>query len=145
MPWRLLVACSTGTGDGCSCGSSIPGDRVAGISYCVWSVTCAAAGITSLMATHSQVRSPAVANALLGLQQLGLRLDSDASILHELSQRLPDGMFDGHGSVFPAPDHLVFHGLARCCMKALFKALPRDLKIVVAASLRDALFHCRLT
>lgn len=96
------------------------------------------------MATHRQVRSPAVANAPLGLQQLGLRLDSDASVLHELSQRLPDGMFDGHGSVFPAPDHLVFHGLARCCMKALFKALPRDLKTVVAASLRDALFHCRL-
>lgn len=26
-------------------------------------------------------------------------------------------MFDGHGSVFPAPDHLIFHGLARCCLK----------------------------
>lgn len=53
-------------------------------------------------------------------------------------------MFDGHGSVFPAPDHLIFHGLARCCLKALFKALPREYKPVVAASLRDALCLCRL-
>lgn len=96
------------------------------------------------MAGRQTVRSSAAANALLGLQQLGLRIDSDSSILHDLSERLPDGMFDGHGSVFPAPDHLIFHGLARCCLKALFKALPRDCKPVVEASLRDALGVCRL-
>lgn len=96
------------------------------------------------MASRRQARSPAAANALLGLQQLGLRLDSDLSTLHKLSERLPDGMFDGHGSVLPAPDHLIFHGLARCCMKALFKALARDFRPVVAASLQDALGQCRL-
>lgn len=53
-------------------------------------------------------------------------------------------MFDGHGSVFPAPDHLIFHGLARCCLKTLFETLPKEYKPVVAASLRDALFQCRL-
>lgn len=90
------------------------------------------------------MRSPAASHALFGLQQLGLRLDSDTSIMHQLSQRLPAGMFDGHGSAFPAPDHLIFHGLTRCCMKALFRALPRDVKPVVAASLRDALCECRL-
>lgn len=96
------------------------------------------------MESRRQPRSPRAAHALLGQQQLGLRRDSDSSILHKLSQRLPAGMFDGHGSAFPAPDHLIFHGLTRCCMKALFKALPRDLKPVVEASLRDALCECRL-
>lgn len=91
------------------------------------------------MGTRSARRSPNVTNATLGLQQLGLRPDSDASVLHEWSQRLPAGMFDGHGSVLPAPDHLIFHGLARCCLKTLFKALPKEHKPVVAASLRDAL------
>lgn len=96
------------------------------------------------MATRRSKQNPAVANALLGIQQLGLRADSDKSPLHELSQRLPEGMFDGHGSVLPAPDHLLFHGLARCCMKALFRALPKPLRPIVAASLRDALNSCGL-
>lgn len=96
----------------------------------------------SFMASRREARSPAAADALLGLQQLGLRVDSDSSVLHQQSQKLPDGMLDGHSSVFPAPYHLLFHGLARCCMKALFKALPRDLKRIVAASLSDALCHC---
>lgn len=96
------------------------------------------------MGTRRTGRNPAVANALLGIQQLGLRIDSDDSPLHELSQRLPDGMFDGHGSVLPAPDHLLFHGLARCCLKTLFRALPKQLRPAVAASLRDALKTCGL-
>jgi len=94
------------------------------------------------MANRGPRPSAAVADAKLGLKLLGLRLDSHSSVLHKWAQRLPYGMFDGHGSVFPAPDHLVFHGLARCCFKALFKALPRDLKQPVAASLRDALTQC---
>lgn len=96
------------------------------------------------MAARRTARSPTAANALLGLQQLGLRLDWDSSILHELADRLPTGMFDGHGSVFPAPDHMIFHGLARCCLKALFKALPKAQKLVVTPSLRDALHLCGL-
>lgn len=96
------------------------------------------------MGTRRGRQNPATANALLGIQQLGLRLDSDQSPLHELSQRLPEGMFDGHGSVLPAPDHLLFHGLARCCMKTLFRALPKPLRPTVAASLRDALRCCGL-
>lgn len=99
---------------------------------------------TLTMGTRRTGQSPAVANALLGIQQLGLRIDSDDSPLHQLSQRLPDGMFDGHGSVLPAPDHLLFHGLARCCLKALFRALPKLLRPAVAASLRDALKSCGL-
>jgi len=90
------------------------------------------------MTSRGQRPSPAVADAKLGLKLLGLRLDSQSSVLHKWAQRLPYGMFDGHGSVFPAPDHLIFHGLARCCFKAMFKALPLDLKTPVAASLRDA-------
>lgn len=96
------------------------------------------------MGTRRARQDPAVANALLGIRQLGLRIDSDSSPLHELSQRLPDGMFDGHGSVLPAPDHLLFHGLARCCFKTLFRALPKQLRPAVAASLRDALKSCGL-
>jgi len=94
------------------------------------------------MATRGARPSQEAANAKLGLKLLGLRLDSHSSVLHKWAQRLPYGMFDGHGSVFPAPDHLIFHGLARCCFKALFKALPTDLRKVVAASLREALAQC---
>ena len=94
------------------------------------------------MANRRPRPSPAVADAKLGLKLLGLRLDSHTSVLHKWAQRLPYGMFDGHGSVFPAPDHLVFHGLARCCFKALFKALQSDLKKTVASSLLDALSQC---
>jgi len=91
------------------------------------------------MAQRSARPSAAASNGSLGLRLLGLRLDSDSSPLHTWAQRLPYGMFDGHGSVFPAPDHLIFHGLARCTFSVLFKALPSSHRPVVAASLRDAL------
>lgn len=96
------------------------------------------------MAARRAQTSPSVANALLGLRLLGLRLDSDEGILHQWARLLPDGMFDGHGSVLPAPDHLIFHGLAHCSLKALFQALPKTYKNAVASSLRDALAVCGL-
>lgn len=96
------------------------------------------------MAGRSQASSPAATIALVGLKQLGLRVDSDSSVLHELSQRLSQGMIDGHGSVFPDPDHLIFHVLAICCLMELFKAPPEAYKPLVAAFFWEALYHCRL-
>jgi len=48
-------------------------------------------------------------------------------------------MFDGHGSFLPASDHLTLHGLARCCFKAFFKDVPRELRPTLSTSLQDAL------
>jgi len=72
------------------------------------------------------------------LRLLGLRLDSESSPLHTWAQRLPYGTFYGHGSVFPAPDHLIFHVLARYTFSVLFKALPSSHRPVVAANFREA-------
>lgn len=104
---------------------------------CLGLVLCA-------MPPRRALHSPAVTNALIGLQLLGLRIDSDASVLHDWSTRLPYGMFDGHGSVLPAPDHVILHGLERCSLKTLFRALPKTQSSVVAASLSDALAACGL-
>lgn len=94
------------------------------------------------MAARRAQTSPCVANALLGLRLLDLRLDSDEGILHQWARLLSDGMFDGHGSVLPAPAHLIFHGIARCNLKTLFQAHPKTHKNAVASSLRDALVAC---
>jgi len=69
---------------------------------------------------------------------LGLRLDSESSPLHTWAQRFPYGIFYGHGSVFPAPDHLILHVLARYTFSVLFKALPSSHRPVVAAYFREA-------
>lgn len=97
-----------------------------------------------LMGTRRLRRDPAVANTSLRLQQLGLRLDSDDSVLDEWSWWLSDVMFDGHGSILPAPEHLLFYSVACWCVKMLLKAPPKELKPIVATSLRDALRACGL-
>jgi len=79
-----------------------------------------------------------------GLFGLGLRLDSDQSVFHELSARLPSGMFDGHRSVLPSPDHLFFMGLTKRLLQAIFTLLTPDLRPTLGVSLREALAHAGL-
>lgn len=74
-----------------------------------------------------------------GLQELGVRGDSDNSVLHHWAWRLPRCMFDGHRSVMPGPDHLVFHGLTKYLMVGIFAELNEDQSILVGTSFRDAL------
>lgn len=74
-----------------------------------------------------------------GLQELGVREDSDKSVLHHWARRLPRGMFDGHRSVMPAPDHLIFHGLTKSLITGLFAELSSEDALLVGTSFRDAL------
>jgi len=76
-----------------------------------------------------------------GLFALGLWRDSDLSVFHELSARLPGGMFDGHRSVLPSPDHLFFLGLTKKLVQGVFSLLPLNLRPTVGVSLRDALAY----
>lgn len=48
-------------------------------------------------------------------------------------------MFDGHRSVMPAPDHLLFHGLTKCLISGLFAELGEADSRLVGTSFRDAL------
>jgi len=74
-----------------------------------------------------------------GLVELGLRADSHQSVLHLWARRLPRGMFDGHQSALPAPDHLTFHGLTKRLVTGLFTLLAKDQRRRVGLSLKDAL------
>jgi len=76
-----------------------------------------------------------------GLFGLGLWLDSDQSVFHQLSAVLPEGMFDGHRSVLPSPDHLFFLGLTKKLVQGVFSLLHLDLRPTVGVSLREALAH----
>lgn len=82
------------------------------------------------------------ARLLRGLQFLGLRRDSDRSVLHLWARQLPAGMFDGHRSAMVAPDHLIYHGLTKRLVIATFKMLSVDDRCRVGTSLREALAHC---
>lgn len=79
-----------------------------------------------------------------GLRNLGLRGNSHQSVLHLWARRLPVGMFDGHRSIMPAPDHLVFHGLTKRMMIGLFDILSKDESELVGTSFRDALARSHL-
>jgi len=79
-----------------------------------------------------------------GLFGLGLRLDSDQSVFHELSARLPSGMFDGHSSVLPSPDHLLFMDLSKLLLQAIVTLLTPDLRPTLRDSLRESLAHTGL-
>jgi len=79
-----------------------------------------------------------------GLFGLGLRLDSDQSVFHELSARLPSGMFDGHSSALPSPDHLFFMGLSKLLLQAIVTLLTPDLRPTLGDSLRESLAHTGL-
>jgi len=75
----------------------------------------------------------------IGLQSLGLYPHTDGAIFHVWAAAFPDGHFDGHQSVLPAPDHLVFHGMTRKLVSALFFILSEQQRSAVEASLRDCL------
>lgn len=79
-----------------------------------------------------------------GLKSLGLRVDSASSIFHEWSEAFPAGMFDGHRSVLPAPDHLFYMGLTRCVVQAIYGMLGDNERLLFEVSLRDALSKARL-
>jgi len=79
-----------------------------------------------------------------GLQELGLREDSHRSVLHLWARRLPRGIFDGHRSVMPAPDHLSFHGLTKRLVIGLFDLLSKGQRHRVGLSAREALAHSHL-
>lgn len=79
-----------------------------------------------------------------GLQELGIRADSNNSVLHLWARRFPGDTFDGHRSVMPAPDHLVFHGLSQRIITGLFDMLSKKERELVGTSLRDALAHSHL-
>jgi len=74
-----------------------------------------------------------------GLQSLGLHDHTDASPLHVWSKSFPAGHFDGHQSVLPAPDHLLFHGRTKKLVSALFFMLQHGQRAAVEASMRDGL------
>jgi len=75
----------------------------------------------------------------IGLQSLGLYPHTDGAIFHVWAAAFPDGHFDGHQSVLPAPDHLVFHGMTRKLVSALFFILSEQQRSALEASLRDCL------
>lgn len=79
-----------------------------------------------------------------GLQELGVRGDSDNSVLHHWAWRLPRCMFDGHRSVMPGPDHLIFHGLTKYLIVGIFAELDEDQSILAGTSFRDALARSQL-
>lgn len=74
-----------------------------------------------------------------GLKSLGLYIDTDEGVLHKLSAALPDGHFDGHRSVLPAPDHLLLHGLAKKLVCAIMFLIPKEQRAAAELSLRDCL------
>jgi len=76
-----------------------------------------------------------------GLVELGLCADAHESVLYLWERRLPRGMFDGHQSALPAPDHETFHGLTQRLMTGLFTLLAKDERRRVGFSLKDALGH----
>jgi len=76
-----------------------------------------------------------------GLYWLGVRADSDSSVFHRWGSSFPPGMFDGHQSVMPAPDHLLFLGLTKKLVQCVFTLLPVRLRSAVGLSFREALAH----
>ena len=74
-----------------------------------------------------------------GLVELGLHADSHKSVLHLWARRLPQGMFDGHQSALPAPDHLTFHGLTKRLVTGIFALLSKEQRKRVGLSLKNAL------
>jgi len=58
-----------------------------------------------------------------------------------MSARFPAGTFDGHRSVLPSPDHLIFLSLTKTLMQGVFTLLLLYLRPTVGTSLREALAH----
>jgi len=79
-----------------------------------------------------------------GLKSLGLRVDSASSVFGEWYEAFPYGIFDGHRSIFPAPDHLFYMGLTRCAVEAVYGILSDDQRLLAEVSLRDSLSKARL-
>jgi len=74
-----------------------------------------------------------------GLAELRLRADSHNSVLHFWAGGLPPGMFDGHQSALPAPDHMAFRGLTKRLVTGLFDLLTKGQRKRVGLSLPNAL------
>ena len=55
-----------------------------------------------------------------GLKSLGLYETTGKSIFHDWAASFPSSSFDGHRSVLPAPDHLLFHGMTKKLITAIF-------------------------
>jgi len=74
-----------------------------------------------------------------GLQSLGLYEDTDLSIFYVWAAELPAGHFDSHRSILPAPDHLLFHGLTKNLVGAIFFTMREEQRTVAELSIRDGL------
>lgn len=74
-----------------------------------------------------------------GLRELGIRADSANSVLYLWARRFPTGLFDGHRSVIPPPDHLLYHVLTRRIIVGLFDLLSNEESELVGTSLRDSI------
>lgn len=94
-------------------------------------------GMSEIVPVHADPAERA--RLLRGLQLLGLRRNSDRSVLHLWARQLPRGMFDGHRSAMVAPDHLIFHGLTKRLVTATFRILSVAQRRRVGVSLREAL------
>jgi len=70
--------------------------------------------------------------------------DSHRSVMHLWARCLPRGMFYGHQSVMPSPDHLTFHGLTKRLIAGVFDLLSKKQRRRVGLSLRDALARSHL-
>lgn len=100
--------------------------------------------VLDFLATCTVYMSAAIED---GLKSLGLYGDTQEGVLHQLSAALPDGQFDGHRSVLPAPDHLLLHGLAKKLVCAIMFMIPKEQRAAAEMSLRDCLraAHMRRT
>jgi len=55
-----------------------------------------------------------------GLKSLGLYETTGKSTFHDWAASFPSSSFDGHRSVLPAPNHLLFHGMTKKLITAIF-------------------------
>jgi len=79
-----------------------------------------------------------------GLKSLGINTNGASSVFHEWALAFPEGMFDGHRSAMPSPDHLFFMGFTPCLVCAFYAILPAGMRLAAEVSLRDALSRARL-
>ena len=73
------------------------------------------------------------------LKSLGLYETTDASIFHEWAASFPSGIFDGHHSIPSAPDHLLFCGMTKNLITAIFLELKDSQCDAAEMSLRECL------
>jgi len=70
---------------------------------------------------------------------------TDKSIFHDWAASFPSGSIDGHPSILPAPDHLLFHGMTKKLITAIFLELTDSQAVAAEMSLqlclRDSLLR----